>query len=143
MSSTLRQRLDALGRRAPAAFMIVFADGSEYWNRAGAPAFILRFRSRSAERRALLFGHVGMLDAYFSGALDVDGDFNALFRIGMDSGYDRQPNPLIPLRNQWHEWRHSNTGGATPTGPSREPRPMPAFTTASARSSTACGSMIR
>ncbi|WP_295884536.1 cyclopropane-fatty-acyl-phospholipid synthase family protein [uncultured Thiohalocapsa sp.] len=108
MSSILRQRLEALGRRASAAFMIVFADGSEYRNRPEPPTFILRFRNRGAERRALLFGHVGMLDAYFAGTLDVDGDFNALFRIGMESGYDRQPNPLIRLRNHWHEWRHSN-----------------------------------
>jgi cyclopropane-fatty-acyl-phospholipid synthase len=112
MSSILHKRLDELGRRVPAPFRIVFADGGDYRNRPEPPLFTLRFRDRAAERRALLFGHVGMLDACFAGGLDVEGDFNALFRVGMESGYDRAPNPLIRLRNQWHELRHSNRSRA-------------------------------
>ena len=108
MSSTLRQRLDEFGRRVPAAFRIVFADGSDYRNRPEPPLLTLRFLTRGAQRQALLLGHVGILDAYFAGNLDVEGDFSALFRLGMESGYDRRPNPLIRLRNRWHELRHSN-----------------------------------
>ena len=31
-----------------------------------------------------------------------------MFRAGFDSGYDRDKNRLVQLRNHWHEWRYSN-----------------------------------
>jgi len=108
MPSPLLKRLDDIGRRVPVCFRVVFADGSEHRTRAEEPVFTLRFRTRGAERRALLFGHVGMLEAYFDQSLDIEGDFNRLFRVGMESGFDRRPNALNRLRNRRHERRFSN-----------------------------------
>ena len=68
----------------------------------------MRFRSAQAQRRVALFGYVGLLEAYFDGDLDIDGDLALAFRAGFDSGYDLVRNPLVVVRNHWHEWRHSN-----------------------------------
>ena len=69
-------------------FHVVFADGSRFESRPGAPAFTLRFKNRCAPRlRPALFGHVGLLDAYFDGGLDIEGDLRALLRIGMSGKF--------------------------------------------------------
>jgi len=86
----------------------VLADGSVIESGGMEPAFTLRFRSARAQRRVALFGYVGLLEAYFDGGLDIDGDIALAFRAGFDSGYDLVRNPLVVMRNHWHEWRHSN-----------------------------------
>jgi len=65
------------------------------------------FHNRRAKLRAAAFGHVGLLEAYFDGDLDVGGLREAL-ALGMAGGFDR-PNALVGLRNAWHEWRFSNS----------------------------------
>ena len=111
MKSIIAQELERLGSLASVVFDVTFADGARYQNRDGPPSFSVRFRDRAAEWGIAAFGHTGMLDAYFDGALDVDGDLRAAFRAGMNSGFD-STNPLVEQRNRWHELRHSNASHA-------------------------------
>ena len=66
----------------------------------------LVFRNRGAKLNAALFGHIGILESYFDGDLDVD-DLAGAFAAAMGVGADR-PNFLVYLRNRWHELRFSN-----------------------------------
>src|SRR5512132_4243212 len=89
-------------------FRVVMADGAVVGRGDTAPAFTISFRTARAERRAVLFGYVGLLEAYFDGGVDIDGDIALAFRAGFDSGFDLVRNPLLVLRNHRHEWRYSN-----------------------------------
>ena len=60
----------------------------------GAPAFTLTFRTRGRTARRA-FGHVGLLESYFDGDVDIDGDLALAFRAGFDGGFDRRTNPLV------------------------------------------------
>jgi cyclopropane-fatty-acyl-phospholipid synthase len=105
----LAKLIAEIGARAPVAFRVVFADDAAYQNRPGAPAVSFRFRNRHAEARALVYGHVGILEAYFDGDLDIDGDFAAAWRIGLDSGFaDAKPALPVRIRNAQHELLYSN-----------------------------------
>lgn len=99
---------DALLRRSGVAARIVFANGTQT-GATGSPAqFVIRFRNRRGELRALRYGHVGLLEAYFDGDIDVDGDIALAFRAGLAGQLSERPNALVRLRNWWHELRFSN-----------------------------------
>jgi cyclopropane-fatty-acyl-phospholipid synthase len=104
----LQRVADALVRRSGIACRIVFADGAEAGNIDEPPRFVIRFRNRRGELRVLRYGHVGILEAYFDGDLDVEGDIALAFRAGLNRQLSERPNALIRLRNQWHELRLSN-----------------------------------
>ncbi len=106
--SIIAQDLQRIGASSPVAFAVTFANGDTYRNRAETPQFSLRFHDRAAEWGIAAFGQIGMCDAYFNGAIDIDGDLGAAFRAGMASGYDAS-NALVEERNRWHEFRHSNS----------------------------------
>ena len=107
MTSPIAKELRAIGASSPIPFEVTFADGERYRTEGGSPSFALRFHSRSTEWQIAAFGHIGMCDAYFDGALDIEGDLGAAFRAGMAAGY-AEPNVLVAQRNRWHELRHSN-----------------------------------
>ncbi|HSJ95493.1 MAG TPA: cyclopropane-fatty-acyl-phospholipid synthase family protein [Myxococcota bacterium] len=71
------------------------------------PGFELVFRRPRAKVRAALFGHIGLLESYFDGDVDLGGDLGQALAAGMAAGRDR-PNALVVVRNRWHEWRFSN-----------------------------------
>jgi cyclopropane-fatty-acyl-phospholipid synthase len=102
----------AIGSRTNVCFRIFFANGASYQNHDGMPAVSVTFNTRGAELRTILFGHVGLLEAYFDGSVDIDGDIALVFRAGLDAGFDLQPNALVAVRNRWHEWRFSNRSPA-------------------------------
>jgi cyclopropane-fatty-acyl-phospholipid synthase len=108
ISRPMLRLLASMGERTPIPFSIVFADGSEFRSRDAPPAFTLRFRTRRAERSLAAFGHVALLESYFSGELDVDGEFQLALRAALDAKLDYDGNPLIAACNHWHEVRHSN-----------------------------------
>jgi cyclopropane-fatty-acyl-phospholipid synthase len=108
MTSLLKRLVHQLGGRASLCFHATFADGSSWQNRAGEPQVRFHFRTAGAQWRVLAFGHVGLLESYFDGSLDIEGDFALAFRVGMESGFDRAPHPLVRLRNRWHELTRSN-----------------------------------
>lgn len=107
----LAKRLAAIGAATDVPFRVVFADGSTYTNadRLGAsPVLTVRFKSLAAELTVVAFGHVGLLESYFDGSVDIDGNLALGVRAAMDAGFDRKPNKLLALRNRWHEMRFSN-----------------------------------
>ncbi len=107
MKALLAARLRALGQSAPISFCIRFADGSELRNRVHAPEFTLHFRTIAAQWRTVLFGHIGLLEAYFTGAVEFEGDLARVFALGLAASLSA-PNPLVSLRNHWHELRRNN-----------------------------------
>lgn len=105
------RRLAAIGAASPIPFRAVFADGSAYSNddRPGVqPAFTVTFKTVRAEMRVVAFGHVGLLESYFDGSVEIDGNLALAARAAFDSGFDHDSNRLVALRNRWHEFRFSN-----------------------------------
>jgi cyclopropane-fatty-acyl-phospholipid synthase len=108
MRSWIETTLRQAGERSAIPFAVRYPDGTEQRTRAGAPAFTLVFRDPRAYWRMAAFGHVGMLEAYFDGQLDVEGSLPDALAAGMEGGLDRRYTPLIWLRNRWHELTHAN-----------------------------------
>ena len=104
----LDRMLREVGERTGICFRVVFSNGSHYQNREGAPDFTIIFRSRFAQWRAVLLGHVGLIESYFNGSLDIEGDLQLAFRAAYDGGFDMRFRPLVRIRNRWHEALHSN-----------------------------------
>jgi len=108
MKSIVAREIETIGATAPVAFEATFWDGRIYRNREAPPRFSIRFRNRAVEWGIAAFGHVGMLDGYFAGDIDVDGDLRAAFQAGLCSGFD-SANRLVAGRNRWHEFLRSNS----------------------------------
>jgi cyclopropane-fatty-acyl-phospholipid synthase len=108
MKSLIDARLRAICARSTRPLRIVYADGAELRHLAPEPPqFTLRFRTAAAQLRTVLYGHVGLLDGFFDGGIDIDGDLAALFALGLEAGFS-QPAPLVGLRNRWHELTRNN-----------------------------------
>lgn len=111
-TAMLARLLERIAAGSELSFRAEFTDGSVVARGSGAPEFTLRFHSSRAARRVLALGYVGLLESYFDGSVDVDGDLAAAFRAGLASGLDTAVNPFIALRNKRHEWRFSNASVA-------------------------------
>ncbi len=109
MKNLIEPRLRSMGARASVPLRIVYADGTEYRNAQafGEPAFTLRFNTARAQWRTALFGHIGALDSYFDGEVDIEGDMARMFAAGLDAGFSA-PHPLVRVRNWWHERTRNN-----------------------------------
>lgn len=107
MKSMIARELEANGPSAPMAFEVTFSDGTRYRNREEPPCFSIHFRTLAVELGIAAFGHVGMLEGYIDGDIDVDGDLHAAFQVGICNGFC-SPNRLVAERNRWHEFRRSN-----------------------------------
>jgi cyclopropane-fatty-acyl-phospholipid synthase len=108
LTGLVRDRMSAFGSRVETCFRLQFADGTQYQNRTGTPAFVIVIRRARAGLRIVLFGHIGLMEAYFDGDVEVEGDFGAAFRVAFESGFERDPNILIRMLNRCHELRFSN-----------------------------------
>ena len=108
LTALVRDRMSALGSGVETCFRLQFPDKTQYQNRAGVPAFAIIIRRQRARWRILLFGHVGLMESYIDGDVDVEGDLGAAFRVAFESGFDRGPTALVGLRNRWHELFFSN-----------------------------------
>jgi cyclopropane-fatty-acyl-phospholipid synthase len=108
MSGALGRLVAALSARAGIPFRIEFVDGSACVAGDGAPAFTLRFLTRRAERGLARFGNVALLESYFAGEVDVDGDLALAFRAALNAAADTTSHPVMSLRNRWHEYRFGN-----------------------------------
>jgi cyclopropane-fatty-acyl-phospholipid synthase len=107
MPGALESLLEHIGHQTSTSFRARFVNGAEYRNANEPPAFTLIFKSPRAQKRAVTWGHLGLLEAYFDGELDIEGDLPKALAVGLESGIDR-PNPLVRLRNRWHEFKHAN-----------------------------------
>ncbi len=124
MQSPAQAIVDALGARSAVPFEVVLPDGATL--RAGpgpgpgagagagggAPRFTIRIRNAGALLAGIARGHVGLLEAYFDGDVDAEGDLHALFAVGMTGDLARQVPLPVRLENRAHEWRHSNRSAA-------------------------------
>jgi cyclopropane-fatty-acyl-phospholipid synthase len=106
-ASLLRRGLGPFLERTGAGLRFVFSDGETLSNTSGEPEATITFRTAHAEWNAVSFGHIGLLESFFRQQIDIDGDLRAVFRASYDSEFSR-PNPLVSVRNRWHEWRFSN-----------------------------------
>ena len=107
-TSALRAVFEALGRNTSINFRVEFVDGSTYQSQAGPPQLSVRFNRPGAQWQVLTFGHIGLLESYFDGGIDIDGDFALAFRAAFDGRFEGKTNPLIRIRNRWHEFRFGN-----------------------------------
>jgi cyclopropane-fatty-acyl-phospholipid synthase len=106
--SLVEKVLRKIGDGSTVPFAVRFAGGGEYRNRDAAPVFTFVFHSPRAYWRIAAFGHIGLLEAYFAGELDVEGSLAKALAAGIESKADWGPNPLNWVRNRWHELTHSN-----------------------------------
>ena len=86
----------------------MLAGGDEVRHGDAPPAFTLTFRNRAAQARVVRDGHVGLLEAYFDGDLELEGDPALAFRAALDAKIERQPSLWVRLRNAALERRQSN-----------------------------------
>lgn len=107
MKTLVHRLLEAAARRTATPFAVRFADGGELRSRPEAPAFTVAFRNARPYARIAAFGHIGLLESYFDGDLDIEGSLAAAMAVGME-GRLANPKPLVALRNRWHEFRFAN-----------------------------------
>src|SRR5438552_15382180 len=105
--SLIETALRQVGERTSIPFAVRFAEGGEHRTSDRPPAFTLVFRDARAYRRIAAFGHIGLLEAYFDGELDIEGNLAEAMAAGMEGGMDR-PKLLVRVRNWWHVFRFSN-----------------------------------
>ena len=108
MRAWIEKTLRAVGERTSIPFAVRFADGGELRTREAAPAFTIVFRDRGAYWRTFAYGHVGLLEAYFDGQVDIEGSLAKALAAGMEGGMDQRGGMLVWLRNRWHDLTHSN-----------------------------------
>jgi cyclopropane-fatty-acyl-phospholipid synthase len=107
MRSLLETALRRLADRPGASYAVRFADGKTLRFGPGEPAFTISFKTAAAERRTALYRHIGLLESYFDGELEVEGDLRSALAVGM-GGDLAKPNLPVTLRNRRHEIRFSN-----------------------------------
>ena len=107
MLSVIESRLSRFGEKVPTPFTVVFPNGKSYTNRDGTPEFRMIIRNGKALTRMALFGHIGLLESYFDGDIDIEGSVGKAMAAGMMGGMDK-PLPLVRIRNWWHEFRFGN-----------------------------------
>jgi len=108
MSSSLSKFLATFGERSQVPVEVVFRDGSRYRNRGEEPVVRIRFKTLGSQLRVIAHGHIGLMEGYFDGSIDVEGDFCQAFRFGMDTRMAHGPKLPVRIRNRWHELRFSN-----------------------------------
>src|SRR6266566_463425 len=108
MNTQFKKTMEEIGAKTQVCLRLVFADGSSWQNHQRTPDVTILIRNGRAAGRVLLFGHVGFLEAYFNGDIDIEGSLAHAFRAGMDAGFDGEPTFLVKVRNWWHELRYSN-----------------------------------
>jgi cyclopropane-fatty-acyl-phospholipid synthase len=104
----LQRVIEALAQRSGAAFEVRLPDGASCRAGAGEPQFTILFRSDAALLAAAMRGHMGLLNSYFEGEVDVEGDLGAAFAAGLKVDIDPKFDVLDRVENHWHELRLSN-----------------------------------
>jgi cyclopropane-fatty-acyl-phospholipid synthase len=101
--------LEDLGTRSHLGFAVELPSGERHRiGPAGDPAFSLILRDTAPLFAAFARGHISLLEAYFDGSIDIEGDFRAVFQVGAESGFDSTPHAANRLENEWLELRHAN-----------------------------------
>ena len=107
MRSLLEPALQEMAQRSGKSFAVRFSNGRELRCGTGQPTFTIAFLSGAAELRTALFRHIGLLESYFDGQLDLEGSLREALAAGMIGNISAN-NWLVSIRNRWHELRFSN-----------------------------------
>jgi cyclopropane-fatty-acyl-phospholipid synthase len=106
--------LDSIGSRSRRGFDVEMPNGERHRvGPGGEAAFRLVLRDTTPLLATLARGHIGLLEAYLDGSIDVEGDFRAVFQVAAESGFDSTPHAVNRLENEWLEVRHANRDPAT------------------------------
>ncbi|MES2787208.1 MAG: cyclopropane-fatty-acyl-phospholipid synthase family protein [Pseudomonadota bacterium] len=108
MTSPLQSAINALGERAGKSFAVVLPDGKRLVTGADVPLFTVVFRTDASLAASFLRGHMGLLESYFDGEVDLEGNFGAALAAGMEAGFDLQSAAINLAENTLLEWRTSN-----------------------------------
>lgn len=108
MNFTLPSLLETFAEQAGVAFEVSTPEGGHYRVGSGTPAFTLRFHADRALAGSFLRGHIGLLEAYFAGDVDLDGDLGAALAAGLRIGFDLRSTAINGAENHLLEWRGSN-----------------------------------
>ena len=95
-------------------FSATFPDLTTLVGGRGEPQVHFHIKTASAAWRTALYGHIGFLESYFDGGIEVEGDLRRLVALGFDAGFDRTSGWLVAIRNRWHGLRFNNRTGAKP-----------------------------
>jgi cyclopropane-fatty-acyl-phospholipid synthase len=104
----LQHVVDTLAARSGTPFAIVAPDGSAYRSPGQAPRFTLRFHTEGALYAIAARGHMALLEGYFDGLIDLEGDFGAALAAGQRVSLDPVFDPVGRAENRLHELGHSN-----------------------------------
>lgn len=102
--------LTPLAERAGTAFAVVLPAGTRLAAGEGAPRFTLVFHTDRALAATLLRGHIGLLDAFFDGEVDLQGSLAQALAAGLRAGFDLQSSAMNTVENHVLEWRNGNRG---------------------------------
>ena len=108
MPTSVRNIVEALSRRTATPFAVRMPDGTRHASNGADADFEIVFKSDSAVYQTLARAHMGLLDAYFDEAIDVEGDLNKALAIGLYSDLDGGTNIFNRFENNLHEFRYSN-----------------------------------
>ncbi len=128
VTTLLRRIFTRVAHGQSAVLHVVFADGTSHANRDGEPEVTIVFRTRTAERRTLLLGYVGLFEAYFDGDVDIIGDrpVARLMRMAFSSTYRYRANPALLVMRKYIEWRDDNRNFAKAKQNARRHYALPA-----------------
>ena len=104
----LEKKFRDIAARSTLGFRVCFADGKTYTSGRDGPHFTLIFNTGRAQWRTVAFGHIGLLESYFEGDLEIEGDLGRVAAIAFESGFNSAPPLLVRIRNRWHEFRFGN-----------------------------------
>lgn len=109
MAPPLLQRwIDEASAHSGVPVAVQLPDGQLWRAGDGPPRFTLRFRSLGALKATALRGHMGLLESYFDGDLDVEGDFAAALAVGLVNDIDPRFDFFTRAESELHELRFSN-----------------------------------
>ena len=108
MALSIRGIVDSIGARTGTPFEVVMPDGTRWRTGSGEPRFGIVLRSQAALVAAFTRGYIGLLEAWFDGKVEVEGDLRALFAAGA-VGYEQlESRAVTKVENDLLEWRSSN-----------------------------------
>lgn len=108
MRAYVETALREVEQRSGIPFAVRFPGGGEVLRGGQNPAFTVVFRKPRAYWRIAALGHVGLLESYFDGDLDIEGSLPKALAAGMRGGMD-EPNVLVRWLNRWHEFVYANS----------------------------------
>ncbi len=89
------RRVEAADPGTPFAIELWDGTGTAFGN--GEPLFVVRFNTEEALRRTLANRFLGFGESYMDGSLDVEGDWDRLFRMGLGAKFQHALPPVRTL----------------------------------------------